>query len=137
MTVSGIRSSIATALSSVTALKGVYTDMPESINAEPCAIIKPASGKYHESFAGEHSHKFDVLLMALVSRGFAAAQDIIDGMMVEGSGVSTSAVDAIEAATPSTNFAAIKVEGYRAYGGMVWQDTAHYFGVILEVSIWT
>ncbi|MFA4973643.1 MAG: hypothetical protein WC683_13615 [bacterium] len=136
MSIAGIRSAIASALTSVTFLKRIYTYPPESIGEPPCAYIVPKSGNFHDDFAGSMTHEFEVVVLLTIGPGFTQQQTALDLLIDE----TASAIRAaIEGASLGSNADAIVVTGYHDYGGIQYGEnpTQTFMGVKFDVQVST
>lgn len=133
MTVAGIRDAIKTALETISGLR-VYDTVPDSIGELPAAWVLPTGGTYDFDVGGDMEHRFEIVLLVQRGGSLTEAQDALDGYLAEsGTGSIKAAVDA---ATLSTHADAIRVEGYRDYGGMEYAGQL-YLGVRFDVSVIT
>lgn len=133
MTVAGIRDAIQAALQTISGLR-VYDTVPASVGELPAAWVVPIGGTYDFDVGGDMEHRFEIILLVRSGGSLAEAQDAIDGYLAESGTGSVKA--AVDAATLSTHADAIRVTGYRDYGGMEYAGQP-YLGVRFDIVVIT
>ena len=133
MSLAGIRDAIKTALAGISGLRA-YDTAPESIGELPAAYVVPVSGSYDFDIGGNMMHRFDIVLLVQRGGSLAEAQDALDAYLAESGSNSIKA--AVDSANLGANADAIRVTGYRDYGGLSYADQL-YLGCRFEVEVIT
>lgn len=128
----GIRDALKTALAAVLPLAAAYDTVPDTIQL-PCAFVKPARGRYHETFVSSKlTHFMEVTVLLARGGVLDERQDTMDDLLEPtGSG---SLLAAIEAASFEAHADYAIVRGYRDYGGLQFGEQT-YLGFKLDVEV--
>ena len=133
MSISGVRSAINTALDTISGLR-TFATLPDTINEFPAVFVMPRSGEYDYDVGGDMTHKYEIVLLIRRWGEVTEAQDDLDPYCDEAGTYSIKA--AVDAATLSTYADAIRVTGFRDYGGIEFAGI-NYIGVRFDVDVIT
>ena len=131
MSISGIRTQIATALEVISGLK-IYTTWPSNINQFPCVVITPVSGGWNNNLnRGTQETRWEVLLLLNQQGDVSSSQTSLDAYLdTTGAYSIKAAIEGYTAYYPECNYA--YVTGWRDYGDFELNKTL-YLSVKFEV----
>jgi hypothetical protein len=132
MSVSGIRTKLATALNTVSGLKA-YETWPVPLPGEfPCAIILPVSGNWNINLPRSGARlKWAVTILTGIQGGVIEAQQVVDGFLAATG--TTSVKYTMEHYAYSNEPDYVYVTGFRDYGPRVIDETA-YLGATFDIE---
>lgn len=134
-TLAGIRNGLNTRLSTITALRKVYTRWPGNLAVTPAVIIGTPSGVYDRELGGSHTLTVPVYVLATTA-DVERSQDLLDVFIDDTSAssirVAVNADPTLGGVVDST--AVLGFEGYGA-GYDVGGDT--FVGVQLNLEVFT
>lgn len=131
-TVSSIRDGLKTRLATITGLRA-YDLVPNDVQAV-AAVVEPASGTYHTSFAPAHTLRFVIRVVVPITGGIEKAQDLLDPYLDDAG--STSIRVAIEGdGTLGGVVDDLVVQGWRDYG-IFPVGGIEYLGAAFDVEVY-
>lgn len=127
-----MRTALRDKIDDVTGLRA-YATLPDE-PLTPCAIVRPVSAEFHESFDDDTTLRFEVIVLAHpLQDGAARGQEKLDAYLTRTG--STSIKAAIEAdRTLGGKVEDTTVTGWTEYGSLIYNDV-EYVGAKLLVTV--